>query len=186
VTCQKDSTVRYWTIREFVEARSRRQAVIGRYLVVLVVSAAITWMMSRPTSSAVVVEGLRASIDLNSRGNETRFSKWDAAAHSALSKWTATGVTVPEFRLVAADGGCTPKAIACADESTKTIFVMEDGDHVDRTTIMMHEIGHLLGVPHIDGDLLMDKAYSGKALSAPTEFAIALARKVNRVDGGAK
>jgi hypothetical protein len=39
----------------------------------------------------------------------------------------------------------------------------------------MHEIGHLLGVPHIEGDALMNPSYAGK-VGAPTPDAVALAK----------
>jgi hypothetical protein len=47
---------------------------------------------------------------------------------------------------------------------------------VDRTTVMMHEIGHLLGVPHITDDKLMEPiAEPNLVLEEPTEAAVALA-----------
>jgi hypothetical protein len=49
-------------------------------------------------------------------------------------------------------------------------------DHEGKT-ILMHEIGHLIGVPHIEGDKLMNSKYLGK-VDKLTPFAIALARAV--------
>lgn len=83
------------------------------------------------------------------------------------------------FKLVARPGYCGPSiSIACADMTTQTIFISNDNEPVDRTTIMMHEIGHLLGVPHIEGDALMDAKYQYKALDGPTDKAVAIAKTV--------
>lgn len=51
---------------------------------------------------------------------------------------------------------------------------MVKGNNFDWPSIMMHEVGHLLGVPHIQGDLLMDATYT-EAVTKPTKFAVALA-----------
>lgn len=67
-------------------------------------------------------------------------------------------------------------AIACVNVAKNFIFVtstLED-EAIDPRTVMMHEIGHLLGVPHIDGDQLMNRAYLGM-VPWPTDAAIALA-----------
>lgn len=42
-------------------------------------------------------------------------------------------------------------------------------------SILIHEVGHLLGVPHIADDPLMDPVYKGP-LDRPTESAVALAQ----------
>jgi len=40
---------------------------------------------------------------------------------------------------------------------------------------MLHEIGHLLGVPHIAGDPLMEPEF-GHTVDVPTPAAVALAK----------
>ena len=168
--------MKYWTIQEFVAARHRRV----EYTIVL-----IGWLLAvsipialhfAPHSTPMLIEGTRVAADLNDRGDNARWDKWYKPAKSAAQKWADAGLVVPEFRMIAGEGNCGPKAIACCDVGMKTIFLQQDGDGVDRTTIMMHEIGHLLGVPHIEGDPLMDKIYSGKALSKPTDFAVSIAK----------
>jgi len=51
----------------------------------------------------------------------------------------------------------------------------------DPETLMLHEIGHLLGVPHIQDDDLMDAIQHGAKRRAPTPAAIALAKLAHPV-----
>lgn len=64
--------------------------------------------------------------------------------------------------------------IACADVDKYTIFVRSIY-YADAKTIMLHELGHLLGVPHIQGDPLMDSVYQGKRDGGPSLDAVAIA-----------
>ena len=70
-------------------------------------------------------------------------------------------------------------ALACADIARNAIIIPDTGLLLDNTqdlkTIMMHEIGHLLGVHHIEGDPLMNASYT-KKVDRPTPAAIALAK----------
>lgn len=84
------------------------------------------------------------------------------------------GITRPHI-LIAGKGGCSEYAIAC---TIRGDIALDHADTpVDYPTIFMHEVGHLLGVPHIEGDALMDSAYQGKALTAPTPDSILLAKR---------
>lgn len=65
-------------------------------------------------------------------------------------------------------------AIACADLRNYQIVIAARKCDCDMDTILMHEVGHLLGVPHIEADPLMNPSYSGK-LERPSEQAVALA-----------
>lgn len=73
--------------------------------------------------------------------------------------------------------GSNARTIACADETNYRIIVQDnqmDSETIDWPSIMMHEVGHLLGVPHIQGDALMNSGYTRKVKS-PTAFSVALA-----------
>jgi hypothetical protein len=105
---------------------------------------------------------------------------WRTALRAARAAWEKQlHEALPSMKLVPGNGECGMDAvIACADPKTMTIRI--NGDWSDFTptkmsTVMMHEIAHLLGVPHIDGDPLMNSVYS-QDLSAPTPRAVALAK----------
>ncbi len=125
----------------------------------------------------VLIEGHRA-VSLT-RGDSKLWDTWISAASLAVDRWNGVlkDHQVPPIKLVADVGDCGPDAIACADRNTNTIYVASPREDVDRTTVMMHEIGHLLGVPHIEGDELMDKAYQAKPLEIPSINAISIANK---------
>jgi hypothetical protein len=135
---------------------------------------------SKP-ATVVLIEGKRAMIPLNDRGDNKLWQQWESAANLANQKWSAALGRPPlSFSLIANPDGCGPDAIACAAETTQTVWIAKDGADVDRTTIMMHEIGHLLGVPHIEDDPLMNPAYKG-LLDVPSPVAVAVAKSKNLV-----
>jgi len=96
----------------------------------------------------------------------------DARLNNAAAIWSrALGRTVAVPNLYY--GSCPGLAIwpvACADSETYTITLV-DQEFQDLPTIYLHEIGHLLGVSHIPGDVLMDPEYS-RPCSYPTKSAI--------------
>jgi hypothetical protein len=138
----------------------------------------------KPRPSApekIYVEGSRSVITRGESGDLETFNLWVRPANRAITAWIGVlskryeNPTI-SFHLIADASGCGPKAIACADSATSTIYVCQHGDNVDRTTVMMHEIGHLLGVPHITDDKLMEPiAEPNLVLEEPTEAAVALA-----------
>lgn len=73
--------------------------------------------------------------------------------------------------------GSNAQTIACADSKNYRITIQESqmDSKIDWQSIMLHEVGHLLGVPHIQGDALMDSGYTHK-VESPTAFSIAIAK----------
>ena len=109
--------------------------------------------------------------------NPVPFSEWQTALVFAVAAWRAElpGHTIafPQLELGRCDGSFP---IACADRLHNRITVATATRNMDLTTILMHEIGHLLGVPHIIGDPLMDPTETGVKLARPTDAAVALAK----------
>jgi hypothetical protein len=102
---------------------------------------------------------------------------YEDAMQQAVAIWSdALGSKVGAPRLF--EGYChSDIALACADPERYIIIVAMGApteQHYDPTTVMLHEVAHLLGVPHIQGDELMDGNYQ-KRLEHPTAAAIALA-----------
>lgn len=67
--------------------------------------------------------------------------------------------------------------LACADLKDYQIVISGSANVLadyDMDTILMHEIAHLLGVPHIEADALMNESYMQK-LTAPSDQAVTLA-----------
>lgn len=105
------------------------------------------------------------------------------ALDDALALWgQALGTTPRRPPLVVGQvGDCAGdmgQLIACADVKAYKIIIRQIY-YADPKTVMMHELGHLLGVPHIDGDALMGSVYGG-AVEKPTRQAIALAKDAAR------
>lgn len=126
------------------------------------------------TTPQVLIEGKPVA---KSRGDDKLWNEWWQAAWTAGQKWGAELNTPPlRFNLIADPSFCGSKdAIACASAESQTVWVSQVGADVDRTTIMMHEIGHLLGIPHIEDDPLMAPNYQG-LLDRPSPQAIAIAK----------
>lgn len=71
--------------------------------------------------------------------------------------------------------GSADVIIACADQSAYQI-VLVDLRGKNAKTVFMHEIGHLLGASHIEGDPLMKAANDGEVLERPTPWAVAMVK----------
>lgn len=189
---------KYGTIQGFVEARRRRSkrartirtlAVIlaGAYLILTLYFAneRLAKVELKSPSPPILAEAKTPSIEGPQPvgiGNEAVWLSWHQATDLAVKRWRSAGiwwVDSKPLRLVADPDACLPVAIACSALANSTIYVSKIREDVDRTTIMMHEVGHLLGVPHIQGDVLMDAEYQGEPLDAPTPAAVALAKQVH-------
>jgi hypothetical protein len=125
----------------------------------------------------------------------TPIDDWPATGKSLAEANRALDVAVVAWRLALHDPSLeTPKltrgfcgdrwASACASSQQNEIEFTgklkgPDGTYADLPTVFMHEIGHILGVPHMDGDPLMDPVYRGK-LTAPSVDAVAVAKAHRR------
>lgn len=104
-----------------------------------------------------------------------------AAARVAWIKALGPGARVPSPPLrLGSPGACSGQegkenAVACVHEGSIIDEGLQNVKPLERVTIYMHELGHLMGVPHIDGDKLMNIEFLG-ALAEPTKASVALAR----------
>ncbi len=84
-------------------------------------------------------------------------------------------------------GSCgVSSALACVANGGKwnEIFLTDvlgesENKKTDLKSVLMHEMGHLLGVPHIEGDPLMDPQYQGK-LDRPSNLAVVIAKALRK------
>lgn len=130
---------------------------------------------------------------------DLRFDDWPGLSHgdvipiwpygqktlkTALDKWASSaGFSIPTPRLML--GSCfVIAAEACADRGTNTIVItslyMTNPDRQDPLAIMLHEVGHLYGVPHIERDPLMASGVSPHA-DTPSMMAVAIAKAVHHL-----
>jgi matrixin len=100
------------------------------------------------------------------------------AVESARHAWEVALVKpIPRPKVIFGDrNSCNSQtAYACAYVGENKIVIVRCPSGTSLSAILMHEIGHLLGVPHIEGDALMNAVYEGEAVH-PTPFAIAIAK----------
>lgn len=115
-------------------------------------------------------------------GTGVSFKEASAALNEATAAWrTALGENIQ--KPILSPGYCEDEgAIACATINGNEIFFnarlrMRDGKRSDLKTVFMHEVGHLLGIHHIESDPLMDASYQGK-LDRPSVVAVAVAKTI--------
>ena len=193
--------IKHWTIQSYVESIARLKEKRARALihVALLITAgamfAIACAISYPTRdkpkakastevlNARFSSGFWFSGDSKSLSDDfvksVGISEWRAALPAARKAWEIAlpDYPIPNPKIVA--GICQlTSTLACVDELHNTItvsFSPATMTRSDRHTILMHELGHLLGVPHIEGDPLMNAVHE-RNVSAPTPWAVALAR----------
>lgn len=127
------------------------------------------------TGKTISISGMSTSYgDANVTANVAVGPLYDALTE-AMSAWKTELGTLPiprpELR-VATWQACGQNAIACADREHNRITVIT-GDW-DRA-VLLHEYGHLLGVPHLEGDELMGPTHLS-TLQKPTPLAVAVAK----------
>lgn len=146
------------------------------------------WMTSCDTAKLVpVTPSEPAKMPLTSLAQdnwpkESEINNWPefpVALEQVMKEWKdATGISIPKPALKI--GSCFNRAaIACASISDNTIWFTDlwvSTEHVSLKSVLLHEVGHLYGVPHIDGDPLMSPRGIEREIDEPTATAIAVAK----------
>jgi hypothetical protein len=174
-------TYKYQTIQAFQRARAPwwRVGILIVWacgLLLMGFFAISTHQKTSQVGSVKETDGGVSSAELLSTGNEQVWGEWHTPLWEAIRRWKKVGLKVPTVKLIANPHGCPLDAVACWDAEHGTIFIADFSTTLDKTTIMMHEVGHVLGVPHIDGDPLMDPSCCATPLEYPSEDAIAIAK----------
>lgn len=93
-------------------------------------------------------------------------ARWEEAELWAADKWASAlgpGYAVPVPPIVWGSCGSS-KAIACTNG---TKIYVDEWLWSDKRTVMLHELGHVLGLPHVPGDPLMDPSYHTPVAEPP-------------------
>ena len=183
-------TYQHGTVQSFVAHRRRqgKRAIFAMLLSGLPLAAFIGGcvvfslrpkLAGRPTSpTAGGIVFSSNGIPLNGDIPETipvTAGPYAVALSEAVDAWSkALGHRVKRPKMFRGELVClSATAIACADLEKYQIYISLDT--TDKRSVLMHEVGHLLGVPHISGDPLMDPVHT-TTVEAPTEAAVALAK----------
>ncbi len=133
-----------------------------------------TWSGGTFTISGAIYKGDTRKLKTVNPG-----SNYDRAFKQAIGSWEkSVGALGFQPHLFIGDiSSCfDPRSIACAHtDGSNDIILIEESSGVDLKTVFMHEIGHLLGVPHIEGDDLMNPSYEKKQ-KEPSRDAVVLAK----------
>lgn len=190
---------RFWTPEAYLRWRWQQG-----WLALLVILSGIA--LSIVVAALIVPRRDHASLSLRTGGLTMSANYGDAECHegrvmaprltaaldAATAAWReALGIQIPTPGLYVIQGACRygeffekNGGIASTDRAKYRIYIGNENPNLEASDpqhIFMHEIGHLLGVPHIEADPLMKPVYQGDKLRAPTPFAVALALAARRL-----
>lgn len=133
-------------------------------------------LCAQPHSDALS-SGLYADPATAEKALDAALAEWESALQRkikrpSLVEWFGGGETATAV----CSGNVPLTTIACIDAKKYQVDIFAFNlTTEDLKTVFMHEIGHILHVPHIDGDDLMNARYV-KKLDHPTATAVAIAR----------
>jgi len=145
-------------------------------------SATLTGLITDPSSPSFSISFTYSDTARQSVQNGPIRAAFDAA----VAKWRQVipkafpKSKIPKLLYDPDNGDCrSSSAFACANEYTQTVYwtatLRGHAKAFSVETVMLHELGHLLGVPHIEGDRLMNPVYNGP-VERPSKMAVVIAK----------
>lgn len=127
-------------------------------LALLLASCAPTWTYA--PQNAMARPPIRVCLEAPDTSGELAQAvhAWD----KAIGNWRHMVVSHAGCDVVIFEGQCTDgNPLACADGLGGTVVTLVPGKYEhDRTAILLHELGHILGAQHVEGTL-MSSTYAG-------------------------
>jgi hypothetical protein len=136
----------------------------------------LTFSLGAQPHADVLSTGLYVDPATAQKALEAAITEWEIALQHnikrpSLVEWFGGGETATAV----CAGNVPATTIACIDAKKYQIdLIAFNLTTEDLKTVLMHEIGHILHVPHIEGDDLMNARYV-KKVDRPTPAAIAIA-----------